>query len=70
LKNDKKIQIIVDNTPVLFLSLFLLTLIGHLRYDDNCFNSLFFEHMLCWIAGAMGLGNYLLLTTSPFLYRP
>lgn len=67
MNNDKKIQIIVDNTPVLFLSLFLLTPIGHLRSDDN---SLFFEHMLCWIAGAMGLGNYLLLTTSPFLYRP
>jgi hypothetical protein len=66
LKNDKKIQIIVDNTPVLFLSLFLLTLIGRLRYDDNCFNSLFFEHMLCQIAGTMGLCNFYCL--QPLLF--
>ena len=37
MKNDKKIQIIVDNTPVLFLSLFLLPPIGHLRYYNNSF---------------------------------
>ena len=55
MNNDKKIQIIVDNTPVLFLSLFLLTPIGHLRSDDN---SLFLEHMLCQIAGTMGLCNF------------